>query len=67
MKNREKLKSYNPDQLYLLFPDMKDWLAEGDLTYFIIGVVGSSELGEVYASYDGSTGGGPPCDLIRNY
>jgi transposase len=62
MKTRGKFKGYNPDQLYLLPPDLKEWLAEDDLAYFIMDVVGSLDLDRIYASYDGSAGGQPPYD-----
>lgn len=62
MKNRAKFKSYSPDQLFLLPPDMKDWLREDDLIYFIMDVVGSLDLDRIYRSYDGSSGGQPPYD-----
>jgi transposase len=62
MKNRAKFKSYSPDQLFLLPPDMKEWLPEDDLIYFIMDVVGSLDLDRIYGSYDGSAGGQPPYD-----
>jgi transposase len=62
MKSRAKFKSYSPDQLFLLPPDMKEWLPEDDLIYFIMDVVGSLDLDRIYGSYDGSAGGQPPYD-----
>jgi len=53
-------KPYCPDQLLLLPPDMKQWLPEGDLAYFIMDVVGESELSPIYNSYSRSRAGQPP-------
>ena len=54
--------SYEPDQLLLLPPDLRKWLEEGHLVYFILDVVGALDLSEIYASYDGSRGGRPGFD-----
>ena len=62
MKTRAKFKGYNPDQLYLFPPDLKEWLSEDDLAYFIMDVVGTMDRDGIYASYDGSAGGRPPYD-----
>ncbi|MDT8367522.1 MAG: IS1182 family transposase [bacterium] len=62
MKKRAKFKSYDPEQLFLLPPDIKDWLEEDDLAYFIMDVVNSLNLDGIYASYDGTAGGQPAYD-----
>jgi len=54
--------SYEPGQLLLLPPDLRKWLDEGHLVYFILDVVGALDLSEIYASYDGSRGGRPGFD-----
>src|SRR5436305_3117226 len=54
--------SYEPDQLLLLPPDLREWLEEGHLAYFILDVVETLDLSEIYASYDGSRGGRPGFD-----
>jgi len=54
--------SYEPGQLLLLPPDLRDWLEEGHLAYFILDVVETLDLSEIYASYDGSRGGRPGFD-----
>lgn len=51
--------SYEPGQLLLLPPDLREWLEEGHLAYFIQDVVETLDLSEIYASYDGSRGGRP--------
>lgn len=62
MKNKTHFREYNPDQLFLLPPDMKEWLPEGDLAYFIMDVVSGLDLSRIYDDYDGSSGGQPPYD-----
>jgi len=62
MKKRAKFESYDPEQLFLLPPDMKDWLEEDDLAYFIMDVVNSLNLDRIYGSYDGTAGGQPAYD-----
>jgi len=45
----------------LLLPqDMREWLPEGDLAYFIPDVVATLDLSAIYSTYDGSRGGQPP-------
>ena len=53
---------YTPSQILLLPPDLRDWLEEGHLAYFILDVVEALDLCEIYASYDGSRGGRPGFD-----
>jgi len=53
---------YTPGQTLLLPPDLRDWLEEGHLAYFIQDVVEALDLSEIYASYDGSRGGRPGFD-----
>lgn len=53
---------YEPGQLLLLPPDLREWLEEGHLAYFILDVVETLDLTEIYASYDGSQGGRPGFD-----
>ena len=62
MKNQTRFRSYEPDQLFLLPPDMKDWLPKDDLVYFLIDVVGRLDLAPVYRAYNGARGGQPPYD-----
>jgi transposase len=53
---------YEPGQMLLLPPDLREWLEEGHLAYFILDVVEVLDLSEIYASYDGSRGGRPGFD-----
>jgi len=60
MKTQTHFKPYEPNQLLLLPPDMRQWLPDDDLVYFLIDVVKELDLSAVYSSYDGSKGGQPP-------
>lgn len=55
-----RFKPYCPNQLLLLPPDMKQWLPEDDLAYFIMDVVGELELSPIYNAYSRSRAGQPP-------
>ncbi len=59
MKTKTLFKPYQPNQLLLLPPDMKQWLPEDDLAYFIMDVVNELDLSSIYQSYDSSKGGQP--------
>ena len=59
MKKPTTFRRYEPDQLFLLPPDLGQWLPEDHLAYFIRDVVGQMDLSEIFASYDGSKGGYP--------
>ena len=60
MKNHMQFRPYEPDQLFLLPPDLKQWLPEDDLVYFIIDLVNELNLDPIYELYDASKGGQPP-------
>jgi len=56
-----RFQSYDPDQTRLLPEDMRQWLPEDHLIYFLMDLVDTLDLQEIYASYDdGSRGGRPP-------
>ncbi|HEX5719918.1 MAG TPA: IS1182 family transposase [Thermoanaerobaculia bacterium] len=57
-----RFRSYAPDQLLLLPPDLREWLPEGHLAYFLLDVIGELDLSEIYSSYDGTRGGQPGFD-----
>src|SRR3978361_920340 len=57
-----KFKSFEPGQLLLLPPDLREWLEEGHAAYFILDVVETLDLSEIFSSYDGSRGGRPGFD-----
>jgi transposase len=54
-----RFRSYAVDQLLLLPPDLREWLPEDHLAYFLLDVVKELDLSEIYASYDSSQGGRP--------
>jgi transposase len=61
MKNYHmRFRPYAPDQLFLLPPDLKQWLPEDDLVYFIIDIVNELNLDPIYELYDAAKGGQPP-------
>lgn len=62
MKNQKRFKPYHPNQLLLLPPDMKDWLPDDDLVYFIMEMLDQLDLSAIYDSYDGTKGGQPAFD-----
>jgi len=59
-KTLSRFKSYCPDQILLLPPDMKQWLPEGDLAYFIMDVVAELDLSAINEYYSRSRSGQPP-------
>ena len=59
-KMSSRFKSYCPDQILLLPPDMKQWLPEGDLAYFLMDVVEALDLSAIYNHYSSSRKGQPP-------
>jgi len=60
MKTQTHFRRYDPDQLFLLPPDMKEWLPEDDLVYFVMDVVGQLDLNPIYRTYNNAKGGQPP-------
>lgn len=53
-------KPYNPDQLFLLPPALRDWLPEGHLALFISDVVDALDLTPIVAAYEDGDGRGQP-------
>jgi len=47
MKNQKRFKPYQPNQLLLLPPDMKDWLPDDDLVYFIMEMLDQLDLSAI--------------------
>lgn len=43
---------YEPDQPLLFPPNLREWLPSDHLAYFLLDVVGTLDLREIYASYD---------------
>ena len=46
-------KAYQPDQLLLLPPSLREWLPEGHLAYFLDDVVDEMDLSEIWKAYEG--------------
>jgi transposase len=54
-------RAYNPDQLFLLPPALRDWLPEGHLALFISDVVDEAvDLSPILATYETGDGRGQP-------
>ena len=53
-------KTYDPDQLFLLPPSLKEWLPEGHLAYFVSDVVDELDLSEIEKTYSTKLQGQPP-------
>ena len=60
MKTPSRFRPYNPDQLFLLPQDMKQWLPENDLVYFIMDVVKHLDLRKIHLPYELERRGQPP-------
>ena len=54
---------YDPDQLLLMGPDLREWVPEGDLAHFVSDLVesGTLDLSAIYAAYEEERGY-PPYD-----
>jgi transposase len=50
------------EQGYLMPPSLREWLAEGDLVWFILDAVDQMDLGEFYATYRNDGWGAPAYD-----
>lgn len=51
---------YDPDQLLLMPPSLRDWLPPGHLAYFISDVVDGLDLSGIYQVYEREARGYPP-------
>lgn len=60
MKIKSRFRPYSPDQQYLFPQDMKQWLPEDDLVYFVMDVVKQLDLREIYRPYEFERRGQPP-------
>src|SRR3954452_25631117 len=56
-------RAYDPDQVLLMAPVLRDWVPEGDLAHFVADLVdsGALDLSGIYASYEQQRGF-PPYD-----
>ena len=53
-------KTYDPDQLFLLPPSLKEWLPESHLAYFVSEVVDELDLSDIEKTYSTRLQGQPP-------
>lgn len=53
---------YEPDQMYLMPPSLKEWLSEGHLAYFVMDVVAGLDLSGIFEKYGGPARGTVPYD-----
>lgn len=60
MINPTRFRPFDPNQLLLLPQDLRAWLPEDDLAYFIQDLVDQLDLRLIYQDYDGAQGGQPP-------
>ena len=51
---------YEPDQLFLMPPSLRDWLVEDHLAYFVSDLVDDLDLSEIEAVYEDEERGQPP-------
>jgi transposase len=60
---QKTFRAYDPDQVLLISPVLRDWIPDGDLAHFVSDLVesGALDLGAIYASYEGERGQ-PPYD-----
>ena len=50
MKTQTAFRAYEPDQLLLLAPDLREWLPPDHLVYFVRDVAHELDLSAIYAS-----------------
>jgi transposase len=60
---RKTFRAYDPDQVLLMAPSLRDWVPDGDLAHFVSDLVdsGALDLSAIYASYEQERGF-PPYD-----
>lgn len=51
---------YEPEQQFLLSPNIRDWLPEGHLSLFVSDCVDQFDLSRIFEYYEGSERGNPP-------
>lgn len=57
-------REYNPDQLLLMAPSLRDWLPEDHAVYFVSDLVDQLDLRAIYESYDEERGYPPYHPLL---
>jgi transposase len=59
MRGDKRFRNFEPGQLLLLPPDLRDWLPDDHLAYFISDVVDTLDLSFVIRQYNRDEGGAP--------
>lgn len=52
----KQFKEYSPDQIFLLPPNLHDWLPDNHLAYFVSDVVDQLDISEIEKNYNGGAG-----------
>lgn len=60
--NARTFRPYEPDQMFLMPPSLKEWLPEGHLAYFVMDVIGGLDLSGIFDKYGGPARGTVPYD-----
>lgn len=55
-----RFRDYNPDQMFLLPPSLKEWLPADHLVYFVSDIVDQLDLSGIEQAYEGGSGRGQP-------
>jgi transposase len=64
----KRYRLYEPDQLFLMPPSVREWLPEGHLAYFVSELVDDLNLSEIEAIYEDEERGQPPyhpCMMVK--
>ena len=56
----KRYRSYEPDQLFLMPPSLREWLGEDHLAYFVSDLVDDLDLSKIEAVYEDEARGQPP-------
>ena len=56
----KRYRAYEPDQLFLMPPGLREWLPEDHLAYFVSELVDDLDLSEIEAVYEDEERGQPP-------
>jgi transposase len=59
MHSDNRFRQYEPDQLLLLPPDLREWLPEDHLVWFLSDLVDNLDLSAIMRCYESGTGGQP--------
>jgi len=67
LRLKKKLQRYDPNQTLIIAPDLREWLPENHLYYFIADIVDDIDLSSIYARYDERRGFPPyePCKMVK--